>query len=74
MTAMAALLDYFSAHKAELVALHAQRQAEAAARELAARNAPPPPPRHRVVHFWPLQPAQRAAIEAATQQQGGAQP
>lgn len=77
--ALQALMDHFAAHRAELIAQFAQRQAEAAAQALAARNAPPPAPQHSVTHFWPLQPAQRAAIEAKTQaqtqtQEGGAQP
>ncbi len=68
LDAMESLLDYFDSHREELVKLQAQREADRAARELAALNAPPPPPRHSVVHFWPLQPAQRAAIQSQTQQ------
>ncbi len=80
LDAMNSLLDYFAAHREELVKLHAKREADSAARELAARNAPPPPPRHSVIHYWPLQPAQRAAINAQVQQEvqrqmnGGKQP
>lgn len=76
LDAMESLLDYFDSHREELVKLQAQREADRAARELAALNAPPPPPRHSVVHFWPLQPAQRAAIQSQTQQNSakGGQP
>lgn len=74
LDAMSALLDYYDAHKDELVALKAQRDADRAARDLAALNAPPPPPRRSVVQFWPLQPAQRAAILENSQKQKGAQP
>jgi hypothetical protein len=68
LDAMEALLEYFDSHRQDLLRM----QAERAARELAARNAPPPPPRHSIVHFWPLQPAQRAAILENTQRQQGA--
>lgn len=71
---MEALLDYFASHREELVKQRAQREADRAARELAARNAPPPPPRHSVIHFWPLQPEQRAAILENAQREKGAQP
>lgn len=67
LQAMQDLMIYYAAHQAALVAQHAQRQTEAFARERAARNAPPPAPRNSVIHFWPLQPAQRAAIDASTQ-------
>jgi len=62
---MEALHDYFEANREMLMQQHAQREVERAARELAERNAPPPGPRHAVIHFWPLQPEQRAAIEQA---------
>ncbi len=54
LDAMNSLLDFFDTHRADLVKLQAQREAERAARELAASLAPPPPPRHSIVHFWPL--------------------
>ncbi|MBB5032889.1 hypothetical protein [Prosthecobacter vanneervenii] len=69
---MELLLAYYDAHKAELMQQQAQRATDQAARELAARNAPPPPPRHSIIHFWPLQPAQRAAIQENAQRQKGA--
>jgi hypothetical protein len=72
LDAMNSLLDYFDTHRADLVKLQAQREAERAARELAASTAPPPPPRHSIVHFWPLQPAQRAAILENTQREKAA--
>lgn len=59
---MEALLAYYDAHRKDLAQKRTQREAARAAREKAAPNAPPPAPRHSVVHFWPLQPAQRAAI------------
>jgi len=64
LAAMEALLEFYHAHQADLIAKYQQRETEAAARELAARNAPPPPPRQSVIHFWPLQPEQKAEIEA----------
>jgi hypothetical protein len=67
LNAMASLLDYFDAHREALVQQQAQREAANAARALAALNAPLPPPRHSIVHFWPLQPAQRAAINEQVQ-------
>jgi len=67
LDAMDSLLNYFDAHKVGLMQQYAQREAERAARELAALNAPPPPPRRSIIHFWPLQPAQRAAIQESTQ-------
>ncbi len=69
LDAMESLLDYFDSHREELIKLQAQREADRAARELAERNAPPPQPRHSFVHFWPLQPAQREAIQAKTLQE-----
>ena len=72
LDAMEALLGYFNSNKAKLTALKAQRDADRAARELAARTAPPPPPRRSVIQFWPLQPAQRAAILENTQRAKGA--
>jgi hypothetical protein len=69
LDAMEALLDYFESNKAELTALKTQRDADRAARQLAALTAPPPPPRRSVIQFWPLQPAQRAAIQAQVQQE-----
>jgi hypothetical protein len=80
LDAMDSLLDYFATHRAELVQQRAQREADRVARELAARNAPPQPPKHSIIHFWPLQPAQRDTIQAQAQQeaqrktQGGQQP
>jgi len=62
VTAMEALLAHYVAHREELVAQFEQRGIERAALELAQRNAPPPGPRHAVIHFWPLQPAQKAAL------------
>ena len=67
LDALDSLLNYFDAHKVGLMQQYAQREAERAARELAVRNAPPPPPRHSIIHFWPLQSAQRAAIQESTQ-------
>jgi hypothetical protein len=67
LDAMNSLLDYFAAHRDELVRLRAQREADRAASDLAASTAQPPPPRHSVVYFWPIQPAQRAAINAQVQ-------
>ncbi len=72
LDAMESLLDFFDSHRQDLIKLHAQRETERAARELTARNAPPPAHRHSIVHFWPLQPAQRAAILENTQSQQGA--
>lgn len=66
---MELLLDYYDAHKEELMQQQAQRAADQAAREQAARNAPPPPLRHSIIHFWPLQPAQRAAIQENAQRE-----
>lgn len=74
LDAMKALLDYFASHRNELIQRQARREADRAARELAALSAPPPPPRHSVIQFWPLQPSQRAAIQAQQQPQGGRQP
>lgn len=80
LDAMEELLEYFDAHREQLVQQRAQREAARVARELAALNAPPPLPRHNVVQFWPLQPAQREAIQAKAQQEvqratnGGLQP
>jgi len=65
VAAMEALHDYFEANREMLMQQHAQREVERAARELAERNAPPPGPRKAVIHFWPLQPEQRAAIQQA---------
>jgi hypothetical protein len=62
VAAMEALLAHYAAHRAELVARFEQQEVERAAQELARQNAPPPGPRHAVVHFWPLQPAQKAAL------------
>lgn len=73
LDALGALLDYYDSNKDELVALKVQRDADRAARELAARNAPPPPPRNSIVHFWPMQAAQRAAIMGASQVKKGEQ-
>lgn len=73
LNVMESLLSYFDANKAGLIQQQAQREAERAAREAAALNAPPPPPRHSVIHFWPLQPAQRAAILENTQRAKEAQ-
>jgi hypothetical protein len=70
--AMEALLDHYAAHRAELVAQFKQREVERAAQELARQNAPPPGPRHAVVHFWPLQPAQRAALQVKMLRERGA--
>jgi hypothetical protein len=61
---MEALLDHYAAQREELVAQFEQREVERAAQELARQNAPPPGPRHAVVHFWPLQPEQKAALTA----------
>ncbi len=76
VAAMEALHDYFEANREMLMQQHAQREVEReverAARELAARNAPPPGPRHAVIHFWPLQPEQRAAIEQAEREKRAA--
>ncbi|MCX6849227.1 MAG: hypothetical protein NTY98_09935 [Verrucomicrobia bacterium] len=74
LDAMESLLEYFDTHREELIQRQAQREQERAARELAALHAPPPPPRHSIVHFWPLQPAQRAAIETSQRGKGAAQP
>ena len=74
LDAIDSLLDYFASHREELIQSKAQRESDRAARELSARNAPPPPPRHSVIHFWPLQPAQRAAILENTRHEKGAQP
>jgi hypothetical protein len=72
---MEALLDYFDAHRDELITQYTQMEAANAARVLAARNAPLPPPRHAVIQFWPLQPAQRAALlEKALRAKGVRQP
>ena len=72
VAAMEALHDYFEANREMLMQQHAQREVERAARELAERNAPPPGLRHAVIHFWPLQPEQRAAILENTQREKGA--
>lgn len=72
LNAMEALLDYFDSNREGLIQLQAQREADRAARELAALTAPPPPPRRSVIQFWPLQPAQRAAILENTQRAKGA--
>ena len=69
LDAMNSLLDYFDTHRQELIQLQAQREADRAARELAERNAPPPLPRYSIIHFWPLQPAQRAAVHAEVQRE-----
>jgi hypothetical protein len=63
VVAMEALLDHYEAHRAELVAQFEQREVDRAAQELARQNAPPPGPRHAVIQFWPLQPAQKAALQ-----------
>ena len=72
VAAMEALHDYFEANREMLMQQHAQREVERAARELAERNAPPPGPRNAVIHFWPLQPEQRAAIEQAEREKRAA--
>jgi hypothetical protein len=69
LDALNALLDHFASHRNALVKQRAQREADHAARELAARHAQPLPPRHSIVHFWPLQPAQRDAIQTQAQQE-----
>lgn len=74
LEAMDAVLNYFDTHREALLELYAQSEADRLAQELAARSAPPPPPKHSVIHFWPLQPAQRAAILETTQPRKGAQP
>jgi hypothetical protein len=80
LDAMNSLLDYFASHRDELVQKRAQRESDRVARELLVLNPPPQPPKHSVIHFWPLQPAQREAIQAEAQQeaqrkiQGGQQP
>ncbi|MCF7790348.1 MAG: hypothetical protein K9N47_29785 [Prosthecobacter sp.] len=74
LDAMESLLEYFDTHREELIQRQAQREQERAARELAALHAQPPPPRHSIVHFWPLQPAQRAAIESSQRDKGATQP
>jgi hypothetical protein len=63
ITAMEALLAHYAAHRTELVAQYEQREVERAAQEQARQNVPPPGPRHAVIHFWPLQAAQRAALQ-----------
>lgn len=72
LAALKALLDHFDTHRQELLQQQARREADSAARELAVRSAPPPPPRRSVIHFWPLQPAQRAAIQENTRREKGA--
>lgn len=64
LAGMEALLDHYAAQREELVAQFEQREVQKAAQELARQNAPPPGPRHAVVHFWPLQPEQKAALTA----------
>jgi hypothetical protein len=72
VAAMEALLAHYAAHRPELVAQYEQREVERAAQEQARQNAPPPGPRHAVVHFWPLQPAQKAALQEKMARERGA--
>lgn len=52
--ALQALHDHVEANGVRLTQLHAQRVAEAEAREIMRQNAPPPPPKHTVIQFWKL--------------------
>lgn len=72
VAAMEALLDHYATHRAELVAQYEQREVQSAAREFARRNAPPAGPRHAVIQFWPLQPAQKADLQEKMARERGA--